>query len=153
MRIAAEAGCEPVVVVLGAGAARVQAECSLGGARVLVNDGWAEGMGSSIRVGVGALDEVDGAVVMTCDQPAVNAGHLQRLMERDGEGRTASAYAGRRGVPAYFPAGDFSGLLRLEGDSGARAMLAEAACVELPGGELDVDTPELLAVARGRYLS
>ena len=60
----------------------------------------------------------------------------------------ASEYAGRRGVPAYFPASAFKELMGLRGDVGARELLRGARAVELPGGELDVDTPEDLARAR-----
>ena len=52
----------------------------------------------------------------------------------------ASAYAGRRGVPAYFPAAEFAALMKLRGDAGARELLCEAEAIDLPDGELDVDT-------------
>jgi molybdenum cofactor cytidylyltransferase len=138
VRIAQDAGCSPVVVVVGAAAAVIQAECDLGDSIVVVNGDWVEGMGSSIRVGVGALRDVDACVVMTCDMPAVTAAHLRMLMV-SGE-TTASEYAGRPGVPAYFPMSVFPSLLQLQGDSGARDLLRTAKTVELVGGELDVDT-------------
>ena len=137
-RIAREAGCEPVVVVLGADAERIRTACQLGGAQVVVNDGWGEGMASSIRVGVEAISLSDGVVLMTCDQPAVTPEHLRVLMAPGAA--TASAYADRRGVPAYFPAAFFPELLRLRGDHGARELLRNAPAIDLPGGELDVDT-------------
>jgi molybdenum cofactor cytidylyltransferase len=71
--------------------------------------------------------------------------HLLALMAA-GE-VTASAYAGRRGVPAYFPAAAFAGLAELTGEVGARELLRGAATVELAGGELDVDTATDLAEA------
>ncbi len=145
VRIARDAGCRPVVAVLGAEAARIQERCALSGAEVLVNEAWPEGMASSIRVGVGALGGGDGALLMTCDQPAVTAEHLRALIA-NGE-VTASAYSGRRGVPAYFPAASFPALLELRGDAGARELLRSAAAVELPGGELDVDTAAARAEA------
>ncbi|HMH11874.1 MAG TPA: nucleotidyltransferase family protein, partial [Edaphobacter sp.] len=80
VRVACEAGCAPVVVVLGAGAEMIRSQCSMGDARVLVNEGWEEGMASSIRLGMGILEDVEGVVLMTCDQPAVTVGHLSRLM-------------------------------------------------------------------------
>jgi CTP:molybdopterin cytidylyltransferase MocA len=86
---------------------------------------------------------------MTCDQPAVTAGHLRKLTAT-GE-ITASAYAGRRGVPAYFPAAAFPALMRLTGDAGARELLRDAATVELAGGELDVDTAVDLDEAKRRF--
>jgi CTP:molybdopterin cytidylyltransferase MocA len=149
VRVAGKAGCGPVVVVLGASAEKIQAECSLGDARIVVNKDWAEGMGSSIRAGVGALEGVKGCVVMTCDMPTVTAGHLRRLMGSNSV--TASAYAGRRGVPAYFPSAVFSNLMELRGDSGAKGLLQEAACVDLVNGELDVDTVGDLNEATGRF--
>jgi CTP:molybdopterin cytidylyltransferase MocA len=146
VRTAHEAGCAPVVVVLGANAEQIREQCDLGDAVAVVNEAWEEGMASSIRVGVGALEGADGAVLMTCDQPAVTADHLRTLKE-PGE-VTASAYAGRSGVPAYFPASSFPQLMQLRGDAGARELLRSAAVVELSGGELDVDTDRELARAR-----
>jgi len=146
VRVAREAGCSPVVVVLGASAASIQVAPRLGNAIIVVNDDWAEGMGSSVRSGVGTLRDVDACLVLTCDMPAVTASHLRLLMAA-GE-LTASSYAGRRGVPAYFPVGTFPLLMELHGDAGARDLLRSARCVELSGGELDVDTVEDLERAR-----
>lgn len=153
VRTAHVAGCAPVVVVLGARAEEIERTCELGHARVLVNTGWAEGMASSIRLGVAALTgAVDAMVVMGCDQPAVTAEHLRVLMAGgDGAGVTASAYTGRRGIPACFAADCFEELLALKGDKGARDLLQAARAVELPGGELDVDTADALEEARARY--
>lgn len=146
VRVAREAGCAPVVVVLGASATEICAGCALGNALLVVNREWSEGIASSLRAGVASLGDADGAVLMTCDQPAVTAAHLRALMESGGP--AASGYAGRRGVPAYLPAAWFGELMKLRGDAGARELLRDAQVLELPGGELDVDTPESLAEAR-----
>ena len=140
IRIARQAGCEPVVVVLGASAETILSECDLEEAAVVINADWEEGMAASIACGVAAVDgEVEGALVMACDQPAVTSAHLQALMNT-GE-VTASMYAERRGIPAYFPAASFEDLMALEGDVGARDLLRTAPAVHLEDGELDVDTP------------
>ncbi|HEY4382234.1 MAG TPA: nucleotidyltransferase family protein [Acidobacteriaceae bacterium] len=150
VRVAREAGFVPVVVVLGAAAEQIRERCDFGGAAVVVNEAWEEGMASSIRAGLRAVPAaVVGALVMTCDQPAVTAEHLRALASA-GE-VTASTYAGRRGVPAYFPAALFRELVELRGDAGARELLLAAATVELAGGELDVDTAADLAEAVRRY--
>lgn len=146
VRVAREAGCSPVVVVLGASAASIQAACDLGDAVIVMNEDWAEGMGSSVRVGVGVFRDLDACVVTTCDMPAVTAAHLQLLMTT-GE-VTASSYAGRPGVPAYFPVSFFPSLMELRGDAGAKGLLRAARLVELIGGELDIDTVEDLERAR-----
>ena len=149
VRIAHEAGFSPVIVVLGASAELIEASCELGDAEVLINDNWREGMGASVRVGVGALQGVDGCVLATCDMPAVTAGHLRSLVT-SGE-VTGSMYAGRRGVPAYFPASVFADLMKLQGDVGAKDLLRSAHCAVLVGGELDVDTIEELEHARALF--
>ena len=152
VRVATSAGCVPVVMVLGASSARILDVCSLTSARVLINEAWPEGIASSIRLGITAIaTEVDAAILMTCDQPAVTPKHLLRLIELCAETPVASAYAERRGVPACFPARHFEELLRLRGDEGARRLLETALTVELPGGELDIDTPDALEAARSVY--
>ena len=71
IRTAHEAGCAPVVVVLGADAIQIQAQTDLSDAVVAINDEWSEGMASSIRVGMRTLgsvaSQVGGVVLMTCD--------------------------------------------------------------------------------------
>jgi molybdenum cofactor cytidylyltransferase len=149
--IAKDAGCHPVVVVLGANAAQIQAECSLASAQIVINDAWSEGMATSIHSGIAALADAEATILMTCDQPTVTSRHLRQLIALCEEAPVASSYAGRLGIPACFPAGYFRALLQLEGDAGARRMLESAQSVELPGGELDIDTPAALATARELY--
>jgi CTP:molybdopterin cytidylyltransferase MocA len=64
----------------------------------------------------------------------------------------ASAYAGRKGVPAYFPAESFTALSELRGDVGARELLREAAAIEDESLALDIDTEEDIAKAE-RWLA
>lgn len=52
VRVAREAGCGPVVVVLGASADLIRLQCDLGDACVVVNEDWASGMGASVAAGV-----------------------------------------------------------------------------------------------------
>ena len=146
VRTALEAALSPVIVVVHDAAlieplqARVQ---------VVLNRKHSEGMSTSIHAGVQRAEgmKADGVVLMTCDQPMVTAEHLRRLTA-SGE-VTGSQYAGRCGVPAYFPAASFAELMQLTGDTGARELLRGAAAVELPGGELDIDTPaDVLEAAR-----
>ena len=150
VRTAHEAGCTPVVVVLGAEHLEILARGQPENAVPVINDEWKEGMASSIRLGVRTLGfiakDAEGVVLMTCDQPAVTRKHLNLLMRR--KEVKASRYAGRNGVPAYFPKKYFKELAQLAGDAGARALLAQALSENLAHGELDVDTVEDLARAR-----
>ena len=151
VRVAGEAELTPVVVVLGSGAKQVTDACDLRSTWVVVNAGWAEGMGSSIRTGmelVQGFPEVSGVMVMTCDMPGTAPAHLRALGQQP-DTVVGSTYDGRRGVPAYFPRATFPELLRLRGDTGARELLRRAPAVELTGGEMDVDTVADLERLRG----
>ncbi|WP_263368331.1 nucleotidyltransferase family protein [Edaphobacter bradus] len=150
VRVARDAGCSPIIVVLGSDYLQILTGCSLGDVVTVINDQWQEGMGSSIRWGVHACKnvagKVDGAVILTCDQPAVTAEHLMRLMLKNEI--KASRYAARNGVPAFFPNKHFDALMALKGDAGARELLKDARYEELANGELDVDTSDDLERAR-----
>lgn len=154
---AMEAGAHPVVVVLGARFELIHASMARGEVLVVRNEAWEQGIASSIRAGLEALaaseSENDGVLLMTCDQPRVTAGHLRALLdgfdEHGAEVIVASAYGGTVGVPAVFPAQVYPELMKLQGDQGARKIIAQPPCrvvqIGLPGGEVDVDLPEDLA--------
>jgi molybdenum cofactor cytidylyltransferase len=150
VRVAREAGCLPVVVVLGAEYVKVLGNSMFGDVVTVINDRWEEGMASSIQLGVRTLGSVakqaEGVLLMTCDQPAVTPKHLSQLTLMAEV--KASRYAGKNGVPAFFPKKYFDQLMKLQGDAGARELLAEARYEELENGELDVDTAGDLARAR-----
>jgi len=146
VRVATEAGLSPVIAVVVD--ASLIGPLQQMGATVLLNRKAHEGMSTSIvagvtwALGVGA----SGAVVMTCDQVALRPEHLRALCAEP-ERVTASAYAGRKGVPAYFPAASFAELMKLQGDAGARDLLRSAEAVVDESLALDVDTEEDLARA------
>lgn len=147
-RVALEAGCAPVIVVLGAEAELAREVVADLPVSTVHNPGWEEGMGASLRTGMTALPpEAEAVLLLVCDQPALEANLLAAFLaaHREAPGRViAAAYAGIRGVPALFPRAFFPALRALAGDRGARGLLGGEAVVELdfPGGELDVDRPE-----------
>ena len=152
VRTAREAGLSPVIVVVGARAAEITAQCNLREAQIVRCERWAEGMSQALAAGVAAVAETNASscVVLTTDMPFITSLHLQSLSKRRGEVR-ASEYAGRKGVPAHFPRSTFSELLRLEGDTGARDLLQAAVAVDLNDNALDIDTPQDLAAVRSRF--
>ena len=148
---AINAGLAPILVILGANAAEIRRSVDLEGVVVIENEQWQEGMASSVRAGVGALSgATQGVVLMTCDQPAVTAQHLQTLIEQGTQAGEAigSAYQEKHGVPAYFPHTLFPQLLLLKGDAGAKSLLTTARSLSLKNGDIDVDTPEALVRAQ-----
>jgi xanthine dehydrogenase accessory factor len=147
VRVAMEAGLAPVFAVIldEALIPRLQAR----GALPLLNRRAYEGLASSIRVGVDAALPlaIEGLVLMTCDQVGLTAEHVRALCVEPEE-PAGSAYAGRTGIPAYFPRASFGALLELEGDKGARDLLRVVRAVECEDLALDVDTEADLGRAR-----
>lgn len=151
----------PLVVVLGAFAEQMESELSDIEYDRLINENWSEGMGTSIRTGIQhvikAYPGCRGAIVMLCDQPYVDAFHLEKLVHtyhRSHKPIIASAYKGTLGVPAYFHHGYFDLLAKLEGKTGARKLIKEhsrdAGAVSFPLGGIDVDTPEDYAILKDK---
>lgn len=148
---------DSTLVVLGYAAPEVQrvlAEFSKNQLRVIVNPEWEEGMASSIRAGIIALQRSSpgcpGVLLLVCDQPALGVAHLNRLLTLAREQPAkiaASRYSGGGvGVPAYFPAKYFSELSHLQGEEGARSLLKrhadEVVAESLGVAEIDIDTLE-----------
>lgn len=158
VRVALETQHRPVVVVLGAQSDVLQDEIDSTDARVVVNQSWREGMGSSIRCGLQTLeaathDEIEAVIVLLCDQPYITGEALNRLVGAYSAGRTplvVSAYEARGektlGVPALFGRALFLELMSLEGASGAKSVVAryasKAVSVAMPEAAFDVDTPD-----------
>lgn len=149
--------CRPVVVVTGARHDEMTDELDPTGALVVVNDGWIEGMSSSIRHGISALEAAtagaaEAAVLMLCDQPFVTGGSIDRLLEAYRAAApplAASRYRSRgemtHGVPALFRRALFPELMNLRGGEGAKSIITrhlfEASIVLMPEAAFDVDTP------------
>ncbi|MEU4262162.1 nucleotidyltransferase family protein [Streptomyces argenteolus] len=121
-------GCGPVHVVLGAAAEEVRARADLSGCVVTVNPWWQEGMGSSLRAGLGALagSDVDAALVLLVDQPGIGTEAVARVRSayRTRTTLAAAAYDGGRGHPVLFGADRWADVAAAAvGDRGAREYL------------------------------
>jgi molybdenum cofactor cytidylyltransferase len=145
VRVAREAGCEPVLVVAGAVALSALAT-------VIANNEWQEGIGSSIRCAMRHMaaeqTAADAVLFLTCDQPLVDATLLRSLIaarETSGRSIIACSYADTLGIPALFDRSCFDELLRLPNASGAKAIITadptRVETVPFPGGTIDIDTP------------
>ena len=152
-RTALGSGAAEVIVVVGAEGDAVKGHLDGLAVQVVDNPDWAEGMGSSIRCGVGALGRnIECVVIALCDQPRISSGLLRDLAARHfetGAAIVASSYDGVMGAPCAFGSELFQSLLALKGESGARELIRSSAVpvetVAFSGGNLDVDTPEDLA--------
>jgi len=142
------------VVVVGAEADAVQAAVADLPVRCIECPDWRRGMGASLRAGLAALPAGSaGALIVVCDQPFLEAAHLQRLVhawQAQPQRAAASLYAGRLGVPALLPRAWFDALDG--GDGGARELLArrggEVAAIADERLAFDIDRPADLARLR-----
>ena len=166
VRVLREAGCEPVVVVLGAWAGDVP------GAEAVVNADWASGMGSSLRRGLehlAALDEearvrsvrgFDRVVVTLVDLPGLTSAAVRRItaaaegeptadgepVAHGAEGLAAATYDGVRGHPVLLGRTHWEAVAaQAAGDRGARDYLAAHDVTLVEVGDVatggDLDTP------------
>lgn len=151
IRLALDAGLSPIFVVVRKETEHVEIALSPH-VIIVLNQEAEEGIASSIRSGITAAAgyNVAGTVMLACDQPALHATHLRALVG-DQHRLTASAYGGSLGVPAYFPAGIFSSLLQLRGDTGARSLLKNAHAIEAEELNLDIDTEQDVDIARALF--
>lgn len=108
---------------------------------VVVNEGAAEGIASSIRRGVEACD--GDVLLVLCDQPRITAAHLRALVDA-GAPIAATAYAGILGVPAFFSRAHRDELLALRGDTGARRIIEAhregVVAIAFEDAGVDIDT-------------
>jgi len=144
---------QPVVVVLGANFEALLPVLAGKNVAIVKNNGWEEGMASSLRLGLQHLQQLaprhDGIIFMVCDQPFVNSSLLESLMTTQhstGKAAAASSYAGKLGTPALFHQTLWRQLQQLQGDTGARKLLMahpdEVAAVPFEAGVTDIDTQE-----------
>ena len=96
--------------------------------RCVPNPRFAEGMGTSLAVGVAALSEGAKAVLVTLgDMPFVASGIIETLLTayaREGKSITMPMYGRAVGPPTIFDRSAFPDLMKLEGEAGGRQLLA-----------------------------
>jgi nicotine blue oxidoreductase len=146
IRMLAEGGCDPVMVVLGA------AETAVPGAHTVHNPDWESGMGSSVRAGIDALpDCVDAVLVALADQPLVTPQAVRRLIDEYDQGARAAVatYAGNPRNPVMLGREHWSTVYAMaKQDVGARPFLrayshlvTTVACDDIASPD-DIDTAE-----------
>jgi len=145
------AAFQPLIAVVGANAAEVEAALAGLPVQVVHNPLWERGVGTSIQAGVSRAEELglEGVVLLPADQPLVTAEHLSALREKQetsGKPIVASRYAGTVGVPVLFSRQYFPHLLRLEPAKGCKGIIKSneqhALLVDCQAAEFDIDTPD-----------
>lgn len=120
---------DPRILVLGGYSGDILSAVNTSGYQIVVNSDYNRGQATSLRAGITSLPEdVDGAVVLLGDQPLVEAWLLDDLVSAFDPARHAAArphYANGPGNPVLLGRALFDELLALEGDVGARDVLAQ----------------------------
>ncbi|MFF3853861.1 NTP transferase domain-containing protein [Micromonospora sp. NPDC002575] len=146
IRVLRDGGCDPIIAILGAGSRRTRATVDLAGVEVVDNPGWAEGMASSLRLGLTTAarsPEVSAVCVHLVDMPGVSATAVTRLLARAHAGGLIRAcYDGEPGHPVVLGRDHWAEIVStVRGDQGARAHLRRHAA--------QVDLVECADVAAG----
>lgn len=104
-----------------------------------------QGMAGSLGIGMAVAQgrDVEAALVCLADMPFVPVSHIAALLAAyDGQALTSADEQGVRMPPALLPSGQFDAIRALQGDQGARKLLAGAGVVVAPPGALrDIDRP------------
>jgi molybdenum cofactor cytidylyltransferase len=163
VRIAAEEAlgsrARPVIVVTGHQRERVEAALAGLPVEFVNNADFADGLGTSLRAGIGALPaQSDGVIVCLGDMPQVDAAMIDRLVGALAPDKGAliavPSIDGKRGNPVVWSRRFFPELMAVEGDVGARYLISRysEAVVEVPltgtAALTDIDTPEALEAVR-----
>jgi molybdenum cofactor cytidylyltransferase len=149
---ATEAGCWPVVVVIGAERERLKQELAETKELLVENETWERGIGNSIRAGlrtaISAYPKTEAIIVLSCDQPLVDAKTIVALNSKYVETKKpiiASSYAETLGIPALFARSYFDELFVLDDDAGAKQIIlnhrGDVVEFPFPEGAIDIDTP------------
>ncbi|HVY20957.1 MAG TPA: molybdopterin-binding/glycosyltransferase family 2 protein [Bauldia sp.] len=161
VRIAAEAalGSAAQSLTVVTGYAPQEVETALAGLDVdrIHNPDFAGGLSTSLRAGIASLgDDLDGAVVLLADMPAITSATVDRLVEAFRPGSiVVPVFNGQRGNPVVWPRRFFPELMAVTGDTGGRRLIEEHRdmVIEVELGAdvaLDVDTPDALAAVGGQ---
>ena len=129
-----DAGCWPVIVVLGARAANAAALLPPNSTDTLVVESdWQKGMSESLRSGLEAAQNLDAvaAVITLVDAPDLDTRTITRVIGPDcsGQKRTSDApvFHGTPGHPVVIGRGDYQSrrawIASLAGDSGANSRI------------------------------
>ncbi|MGZ0146813.1 nucleotidyltransferase family protein [Kribbella sp. WER1] len=149
-RLLTEAGCDPVVVVVGAAASDVRAELSADAVQVVDAADWAEGMSASLRAGLRHLvsSEASAVAVLPVDVPGLTVAAVERVAAGAAAHTLARAtYDAAPGHPVVIGRAHWADVIAsARGDEGARTYLrahraAQVECGDVADGA-DVDTTE-----------
>jgi len=159
-RLARATAPRQLLIVLGAHESMLRAELADIDATILCNPQWHTGLAGSLHCAARALSgNTAPALILGCDQPALELAHLQRLIvQADAAPSRCAAvlHAGVPGIPALVSAAMLDAAAGARGDHGLRASLralprTSIALLDAPElcRDIDTDVDVELAIAAG----
>jgi len=159
-----EAGLTHVVVVIGRDAEGVRASLAGLNVRFVVNEEYAKGLSTSLRLGVSEAIRVwpadEAVLIALADQPLTGTGVIESILRAVAEGSDGSIIAprfrGELGNPVLFRRVVIPELLAVKGDRGARGVVErDQSRVQYVDFESatppDIDTSSDLAALTARW--
>ena len=155
-RLALDTAPDRLLVVCGGYAEEVGAAVQDLPIELLINTHWQDGLGSSLRVAASALARHPGpTLILSCDQPALDASHLHRLLDLAQDtpsGCGATVHGERIGIPVVVSAPVLRTAYSLRGDHGLGEVLNAfpregLATMVAPELQDDLDTEDDVAAA------
>ena len=139
---AAASGLDEVVVVLGHESERVASALALPpGTRVVVNHEYEAGQSTSLSAGLASVDpRADAAAILLGDQPRLTSSAIRKVLDafRNSDAPIVRAlWQGTPGHPVVLARSEWESVRRLEGDKGARDLVAASARAEV----VEMDEP------------
>jgi molybdenum cofactor cytidylyltransferase len=147
-------GAGNVLAVIPAGAARLRAVLEAERCEILESERTARGLGASLAAGVSHTSDAAGWIVALGDMPDIRPGTIAALRSRLETGVSVAAPVsrdGRRGHPVGFSREILGELRALDGDEGARSIVARhlasfaPVASDDPGIFIDIDSAADLA--------
>lgn len=139
-----------IYVVLGAYQDEILSQLDTTNIKVVINENWSLGMGSSISKVLNYIEagstRYDGLLLTTSDQPLISINTYNKLVNSSiNHNRiVATSYARGFGIPAVFDRAYFSELEALDQDRGAKSViknhLDHLILIDEPLAEFDLDT-------------
>jgi CTP:molybdopterin cytidylyltransferase MocA len=148
-RLATEICGERTALIVGHDWQAVYEACAPLDGFLIINEAYADGLGTSIARAIKSLEHVaDAVIIILADQPLITVEHLQALLDcytGAPDQIVATQFSGTLGPPCLYSRGCFTDLAELDKDSGGRHLLRDRRfqinSVPFEPARVDIDRP------------